>query len=114
MWKITRDQYEEVRNQEGCSWYCKKILLGEDGGVPVYTITNKDDLSNILCPSKPYIKTIALGLKETYNFNEEEITNYLITKDGIRGSLQKDHILKMIASIYEEQKMPNKSSKRMT
>lgn len=70
--------------------------------MPIYTITNKYYLSNILCPSQSYIKTLALGLKETYNFNEEEITSYLITKDGIRGGLQKDQILKIIASICEK------------
>jgi hypothetical protein len=102
MWKIKKDQYKEVRDQEGLSWYCKEIQLGEDDGVPIYTITNEDDLSNILCPSEYYIKTLALGLKETYNINEKEITNYLITKEGIRGSLQKDQILKMITSIYEK------------
>ncbi|MBW8042125.1 MAG: hypothetical protein FVQ85_19290 [Planctomycetes bacterium] len=102
MWKITEKQYEEVRKQEGRCWYCKEILIGKDDAVPIYTITNKYYLSNILCPSQSYIKTLALGLKETYNFNEEEITSYLITKDGIRGGLQKDQILKIIASICEK------------
>jgi len=99
MWKITKEQYQEVREQEGCSWYGKEIQLGEDSGIPVYTITNDDILSNISCPSESYIKTIALGLKETYNFNAEEIADYLIEKNGIRGSLQRDVILNIIASL---------------
>jgi hypothetical protein len=99
MWKITKEQYEEVRDQEGWSWYGKEIPLGEDSGVPIYTITNDAILSNIICPSDAYIKTIALGLKETYNFNDEEIVDYLIEKKGIRGSLQKEVMRKIMASL---------------
>lgn len=96
MWKITREQYEEVRDQEGRSWYGKEIPLGENGGVPIYTITNEAVLSNIICPSDAYLKTIALGLKETYKLNEEEIADYLITKEGIKDSLKKDNLIKII------------------
>lgn len=99
MWKITREQYEEVRDQEGRYWYGKEIPLGEDGGVPIYTITNQTVLSNIICPSDAYIKTIALGLKETYKFNEEQIADYLITKEGIKDSLKKDNLIKIIISL---------------
>ncbi len=98
MWKITKNQYEEVKKQEGRS-YNKEIKLGEDNGVPIYTITNKNDLRNILCPSDCYIKTIALGIKEAYNFDVGKIASYLITKDGISGNLQKDQILKLITPI---------------
>lgn len=99
MWRITKEQYEEVREQEGRYWYNKPIPLGEDGGVPICTITNEVELNNIIPPSEAYIKTIAIGLKETYNFNNEKISNYLIEKDGIKGCLKKDEILKMIASL---------------
>lgn len=102
MLKITRNQYDDVRKQEGCSWYCMEILLGEDDGVPIYIITNQDDLSNILCPSNCYIKTIALGIKETYTSNEEEITKYLITKEGIRGNLHEEQVRKLITSTKNE------------
>lgn len=95
MWKIGKGQYDEVRKQEG-RWYRKEIPLGEDSGVPICTITNNALLSNIICPSDAYIKTIALGLKETYKFSEEEIADYLITKEGIRNSLKKDSLIKII------------------
>lgn len=39
MWKITKEQYEEVRNQEGRSWYGKEIPLGENDGVPCFGST---------------------------------------------------------------------------
>jgi hypothetical protein len=97
MWKITKEQYEEVRDQECRSWYGKEMPLGEDDGVPIYTITNESVLGNTLCPSDNYIKTIAVGLKETYNFTVEEIVNYLIVKEGIRDNLQKEEMIKILS-----------------
>lgn len=99
MWKITKDQYHEVRKQEGPDWYGKEILLGEDGGVPICTITSDAVLSNVICPSDTYIKTIALGLIETYRFKNEEIVDYLLDKTGIKGIVQKDVMLKIVTSL---------------
>lgn len=99
MWKITIEQYKHVRNEEGRSWYGKEILLGDNGGVPIYTITNEAVLSNIICPSDTYLKTIALGLKETYKFNKQEIADYLIDKEGVKDRLKKDDLMKIINSI---------------
>lgn len=100
MWKITREQYEEVWDQEGRSrsWYGKEIPLGDNGGVPIYTITNEAVLSNIIRPSDAYLKTIALGLKETYKFSKQEIADYLIDKEGIKDHLTKDDLMKIINS----------------
>ncbi|MEM1574166.1 MAG: hypothetical protein QXI49_06735 [Candidatus Methanomethylicaceae archaeon] len=42
MWKITKDQYYEIKEQEGTSWYNYELYLGEDGNIPIYTITNKN------------------------------------------------------------------------
>lgn len=46
MWKITEGQYGEVKEQEGPSWYGKEILLGQEDGIPIYTITNEAVLKN--------------------------------------------------------------------
>lgn len=99
MWKVTKEQYEEVKDDEGRSWYDKEIPLGENSRVSIRTITNNSILSNITCPSDAYIKTIALGLKDTSNFNDEEIVDYLIEKKGISGSQQKDAVLKIIVCL---------------
>lgn len=96
MWKITKEQYEQVRDQEGRSWYNCEIPLGEEEGIPIYTITNEYNLDNILSPSEAYLKTIALGLKETYEFDNEKVANYLIEKIGIKEKLTKDKILRII------------------
>jgi len=101
MWKITNDQYECVKDQEGCCWYDHEIKeeeLGEDGGVPIRTITNKVKLSNILRPSDNYIKTIAVGLKETYRFSDEEIIEYLISKEGMKV-IHKNELQKILSTI---------------
>lgn len=95
MWKITRKQYSEVRKQEG-GWYNREIFLGEEKGIPIFTITNKENLSNALKPSDVYLKTMALGLKETYHLTDEKIAEYLMTKNGIKGDFTKSKLIKII------------------
>ena len=99
MWKITKEQYKEVRSQEGHHWYGKEIPLGKDSGIPIYTITNDAVLTNIICPSDAYIKTIALGLKETYDFSNKEIVDYILVKTGIKNNLQESVMLKIMTSL---------------
>lgn len=98
MWKITKDQHEEVKKQEGQFLYDHEICIGEDNGIPIYTITNKRRLNNNMPPSKKYLKTVALGLKETYNMDNEEISEYLIGKNGIKGNFTKDNLISIIKS----------------
>lgn len=95
IWKITKEQYKEVKEQEG-PWYANEICLGKEDGVRIYTITNEKKLTKILQPSKWYLKTIAEGLRETYSFNDEEIASYLIGKEGIEGTLSKAELIEII------------------
>jgi hypothetical protein len=88
-----------VKEQEGGNWYGKEMLLGEEDGIPIYTITNDAVLTNIIRPSDAYIKTIALGLTESYGFTNEEIVDYLLDKTGIKGILQEDEMLKIVTSL---------------
>ena len=97
MWKITKDQHEEVKKQEGQSWYDHEICIGEDNGILIYTITNKRKLNNIP-PNERYLKTVALGLKETYNMDNEEISEYLIGKNAIKGNFTKDNLIGIVES----------------
>lgn len=99
MWKITEGQYDEVKAQEGDSWYGKEMQLGEEDEIPIYTITNDVVLTNIRCPSDAYIKTIALGLRETYGFTDKAIVDYLLGKTGIEGILKEDEVLNMLTSL---------------
>lgn len=97
MWKITTAQYAEVRRQEGRTWYDKEISLGTECGSPILTITNQSLIGNILCPSDTYLKTIALGIRESYHLSDAAIADYLFDKAGIKGTLQKSDILRKIA-----------------
>ncbi len=98
MWKITCEQYEEVRKQEGKSWYNHEIYLGEEDGIPIRTITNEGILTPCNQPSVGYLKTIALGLKETYGMIKNAIVEYLTEKDGIRGNYTEEQLKKIIES----------------
>jgi len=97
MWKITTEQYEEVKRQEGRGWYNKEISLGTHDDIPIYTITNGVILGNIISPSEAYVKTIALGLRETCGCCDEQIFDYLIKVPGIQFQLQA--FKQMLASI---------------
>lgn len=98
MWKITKEQYEHVRNQEGRSWYNHEISLGEGDGLPILTIINATILTPYKRPSKGYLKTIALGLKETDNWSNEKIFQYLKGKDGVNDQIDEDELIKIIES----------------
>jgi hypothetical protein len=99
MWKITKEQYEQVRDQEGGTWYNHEIKMGEEDCVPVYTITNKDVLTPNICPSEGYLKTIALGLKETFCLANDEIFRYLKEKAGIKGQWNDNELMRIIESV---------------
>lgn len=94
LWKITKEQYLEVCEQEGNSkkWYGKELYLGKDEeNIPIITITNGKDLPPNE-PSEEYIRTVIVGLRETYSLinhaiTDTEIINYLSDKPGIVDSV---------------------------
>ena len=98
MWKITNEQYEQIRDQEGCSWYNHEISLGEENGFPILTITNAAILTPYKRPSTGYLKTIALGLKETDNWSNEKILQCLKGKEGINCQIDEDELIEIIGS----------------
>ena len=97
MWKITCKQYEEVKRQEGRR-YNHEICLGEKEGLLVLTITSK----NPLTPNKPsvkYLKTMILGLRETYSMTDEDIVKYLEDKKGIRHNYTKEQLKEIVECV---------------
>lgn len=100
LWKVTKNQFDEIWEQEGKSkYYPIKIDLGSDeGGVPIWTITNNSDLS-FSKPSKKYVKTISLGLKETYQLSNETISKYMVRKGGIHGNFTEKDLMKICQSV---------------
>jgi hypothetical protein len=105
MWKITKDQYSEIKKQEGPRWYNHEIYIGEDNGTPIYTITNKRKLNNNIAPNKRYLKTVVLGLKETYNMDNEEIIEYLIERNAIKENRKENRIIRTAGSIFLKKKI---------
>ena len=96
MWRITEDQYREVKQQEGVGWYNKEICLGDEDGIPIFTITHDPVLTNIVRPSDTYIRNIASGLRETYGFTVKQTVDYLLDKAGIRNGIEKDWLTKAV------------------
>ena len=77
IYKITREQYEDVKLQEG-SKYTKKVEVGTVDGIPVYTFTDIQRRVDIGIPSDAYFNTILNGLIETYpDRTEHELRYYL-------------------------------------
>jgi hypothetical protein len=74
LWKMTREQYECVKSQEGSS-YAKQINLGTLDGLEILTFTSEEKL-NYNPPSKLYLDVLKEGLKETTGWTDEEIDKY--------------------------------------
>ena len=99
MWRITGEQYADVRRQEGLTWYDKEIALGEADGIPILTVSHGRRLKHTVTPSPAYLKTIATGLKETAGLSTEEIAIYLLDKAGIEGGMRKHEITGVLADL---------------
>jgi len=96
LWKITKEQYEEVRSQEGRSWYGYEINLGEKEGAPIVTITNEKSLNNIIRPSSDYLKTVCRGLKESFNMEGNDIAEYMSSRRGIKGNYSIEDLMGIV------------------
>ena len=78
IYKISREQYDEVKLQEGVK-YTKQVELGEVDGLPVYTFTDVEVRSDRGEPSEAYFCTILEGLVEVYpERDEKELRAYLM------------------------------------
>lgn len=97
IWKITREQYDEVRVQEGQKWYNHEMELGEKDGIPLVTLTTKRSDIKIQRPSADYLMTIALGLREACDFREDEFASYLIVSPGIASQISEFELRRIYA-----------------
>lgn len=75
LWKVSQEQFEDIKKQEG-SWYYKIFNLGQRDGLEIRTITGSY-IEEINEPSKRYLDVIRRGLKETTKWTAEEIDEYL-------------------------------------
>jgi hypothetical protein len=79
IYKITKEQFEIIKNMEGCD-YTKKLYLGEVEGCLVYTFTDENPDKERTMPSVDYFEVIYKGLMDCYK-NEKKRLNpaeYLI------------------------------------
>jgi hypothetical protein len=98
-WLITGGQYGDLRQQEGVAWYDDEVTLGEIDGIPILTVTHRRRLIDILPPSPAYLKTIAVGLRETAGWSDDEIAIYLLGKTGIQGRMRRHEIMALLEAL---------------
>lgn len=65
IYKIRRSQFAEIQRMEGPD-YTKKLHLGWEDGISVYTFTNAGIPDELNSPSAAYVDVILKGLMETY------------------------------------------------
>lgn len=79
LYRITREQLDDVQKQEGASprWYGKKLLMGMGkDNLPVYTLTcdgarRKND------PAEEYLELIRSALKNELGMKKKEVDRYI-------------------------------------
>ncbi len=76
LWKVSEQQFEEIKKQEGQTWYNVELELGEKDGLIIKTITGcwKTEINK---PSEEYLNVIRQGLKETTGWSDDKIEEYL-------------------------------------
>jgi hypothetical protein len=79
------------------SWYGLVVYLGEVDNIPVFTLTDEAAITVYTKPSSQYLTQIMNGLRETYNYSNDQIYQYLKTKSGIVGNY-KDYELYDVAA----------------
>lgn len=84
-------------------WYGRLLYLGERCGHPIFTITKLGVSKLINKPSKAYLQIVAKGIQQTFkNLGNEEIIDYLISKDGVRNNYTRDEISEILVASYEQ------------
>jgi len=99
IWRISREQYRDVRVQEGLVWYDNEIELGQADGIPIFTVSHACRLGRVVAPSRAYLKTIAVGLRETAGLSSKKIAEYLLDKVGIKGRIPRSEIEEILADL---------------
>jgi len=116
MYLITKEQFVDLVNQENSTTDIKidfekaienritKVAETKYGNLlfiefvddmPVFSFSTLENIgdSNFVKPDIMYLKTILLGLKEIYTLSNEEFTEYLLNKPGIKNNYTKDELM---------------------
>ncbi len=76
LWKVSEQQFEDIKKQEGPTWYNVELELGEKDGLIIKTITGCWE-TEINKPSDDYLNVIKEGLKETTKWSDDKIEEYI-------------------------------------
>jgi hypothetical protein len=72
---------------DGDPLYGKILNIGSEEGSPILTFTTGRHVT-LNEPSESYLKEIAAGIRETYpQMSDDDITEYLLQADGVRGKI---------------------------
>jgi hypothetical protein len=93
MWKITKEQYDEVKIQEE-SWYNKELSIDKQEDIPFLTITSNTELS-MKKPDECYLGVMVLGLREI-KLSDDKILKYFKQIEGIKGNYEDDDLKRII------------------
>jgi hypothetical protein len=78
--------------------YSRLLFLGNAPEGAIFTFTGTHDDLN--APSENYVKVIAAGIRETYpEMTGEQICDYLLRADGVRGAISPERLAAWIAAV---------------
>lgn len=79
--------------------YGRVMLTGHMEGVPILTFTSPVRLGDMALarPSPAYLRVIAAGLSETFEFSVRDAARYLSSKPGIAGQYSLDELMRCLS-----------------
>ncbi len=72
------------------------LYLGDEDGAPIFTFTSHFDETEFVKPDILYLATIGSGVKETFKYTTEQVTDYFMGLDGIKQNYERQELLKML------------------
>ena len=98
LWKVTWEQFGQIWDQEGKTKHDIILYLGQHTDhCDIATFTSSRKLEPTR-PSDEYIQTIVLGLRETFLFGAEQSVDYLISLEGIKGTIPRTELEGIVRS----------------
>ncbi|THD31262.1 MAG: hypothetical protein DI588_12805 [Flavobacterium johnsoniae] len=83
------------------SWYGLLLYLGEDSGMPIFTLTSTVQIEPKVKPSREYLATIMKGLIESHSLTLGQVYNYLSDKAGIGENYKHHELYDIVHNRYD-------------
>jgi len=79
------------------------VRLGDLDDAPMFTITNHDVMGlSLAAPSAPYLRWLAIGLRESHGYDAAQVAEYLSGAPGVRGAWSDDELAAEAAQAWED------------